>query len=126
MIERSGKKVKAHSHMRSLLGYGATDWGAAILVLSVSLAILQLPLAFGQPDSDADNFATANPSHGGQTKQGLPDAKAPPVQRSNTATKPQTERHQEQLLRYDVGPTLPASQLPRAFYNSKDLLPHSG
>jgi len=116
MIERTGKNIRAHSCPTSPLGNGAARWVAAIFVLSVSLAIPPLPRAFGQQGNDAAN----------QTKQGLPGGKVPPVQRSNTATRPQTaERHKGQLLRYDVRPKLSASQLPRGFHNVKDLLPHS-
>ena len=116
MIERTGKNIRAHSCPTSPSGNGAARWVAAIFVLSVSLAIPPLPRAFGQQGNDAAN----------QTKQGLPGGKVPPVQRSNTATRPQTaERHKGQLLRYDVRPKLSASQLPRGFHNVKDLLPHS-
>ena len=103
MIERAGKNIRAPSCPTSPSSNGAARWVAAIFVLSVSLAIPPLPRAFGQPGSDADN----------QTKQGLPGAKVPPVQRSNATTRPQTaEGHQGQLLRYDVRPKLSASQLP--------------
>jgi hypothetical protein len=116
MIERIGKNISAHSRPTSPSGHGAARWVAAIFVLSLSLAIPPLPWAFGQSGSDADN----------QTKQGLPGGKVPPVQHSNTATRPRgTEGQQAQPLRYDVRPKLSASQSPRSFHNSKDLLPDS-
>ena len=105
-------------HFRSPppLGLGATVYAAAILALSVSLAIPPVPRAFAQPGSGGVN----------QTKQGLPAAKMSPLPRSNTATRPQTiEGHRAQLLRYDVPLKLSASQSRRGFHNVKDLLPHS-
>jgi hypothetical protein len=126
MIERTGKNISAHSRATSPSGNGAARWVAAMFVFSVSLAILSIPRAFGQPGNDAANFATAILSHGGQTKQGLPGGKVPPVQRSNTPTGPQTtEGHQAQLLRYDVPLKLSTSQSRRGFHNVKDLLRHS-
>ena len=69
MIERTSKNIRAHTCPTPPSGNGAARWVAAIFVLSVSLAILPLPRAYGQPGSDANN----------QTKQGLPGGKVPPV-----------------------------------------------
>jgi hypothetical protein len=123
MIERAGKNIRAHNCPPSPSANGAAISAAAIFVLSVSLAI-PLPRAFSQPDGGRDNFATANPSHGGQAKQGLPADITPRLQHSNTGNKQQIIKNDQlELLRYDSQRKPLASQ--PGFHNSKDLLPHS-
>jgi hypothetical protein len=116
MIERAAKNIRTQSRPPSSLDYGAAGWATAILVLTVSLAVLPLRQAFGQTGSGVTN----------QPKQSLPAPRMPRLQRGSTANRPQaTEDDQPRLLRYDVRPKPAASQPSRGFHNVNDLLPPS-
>jgi len=95
----------------SPLGFGATVCAAAILALSVSLAIPPLPRAFARPGSGGDN----------QTKESLASTTSPRLQ--HNSGQETIKGGQRSLLPYDIWPEMPASQLSRGFHNSKDLVP---
>jgi hypothetical protein len=102
-----------HFRSPSPLSLGAAVSAAAILTLSVSLAIPPVPRAFGQPGGGGEN----------QTKQSLASAATPPLQ--HNSGQPTAKGGQPELLPYDIRPKVPASQLSRGFHNSRDLLPRS-
>jgi len=102
-----------HFRPPSPLGVGATVCAAAILALSVSLVIPPVPRALAQPSSGGEN----------QTKESLPSAARPRLQRSSSQQT--TKGVQPSLLPYDIRPKIPASQRSRGFHNSKDLFLHS-
>ena len=94
MIKRTIRHI---TRLRSSTWQGTKStvhWAAAILVLSVLLAIPLLPRAFGRPRSHVANQS-----------QDVPNAS------------------QSQLLRYDVRPNPLASQLSKGFHKANDLLP---
>ena len=113
MIKPTGKNIRAHGRLPSLLGYGATGWAAGIFVLSVSLAIAPLFCAFGQPESRADNRPT----------QSFPSTRISRLQHSSRQKTAIGGR--SDLLPYDTRPKVTASHLSRGFHNSEDLIPDS-
>ena len=115
MIERTTKN-RIHTHPGSPTGNSTVAWTAAIFVVLVSLAISVPPRTFAQPGSGTDN----------QAKQSLPAVRTPRLQHAGNLYRLQmTKSGQSELLRYDDRQKVPASQVPRGFHNSKDLVPDS-
>jgi hypothetical protein len=113
MIRRAVKEIMTRFRPPSQLGLAAAGWAAAVLALSLLLAIPSLPHASAQPGRDDNN----------QTKESLPSATTPRLQRSNSQQT--TKGDQPELLPYDIRPKVPTSQVSKGFHDSKDLLSRS-
>jgi len=115
MIEKSGNNSTARGYLPSTVGHGTAGWTPAIFALLVLMAIQPLPRASAQPLGGLDD-------HGKQSLR----ASNPRSQRSSTWDRQQTSKGgQSGLLPYDIRPKTPASQAPKGFHNSKELLPRS-
>jgi hypothetical protein len=100
MIRRAGKKIVGRFRPPSPPGLGIAAGGAAMLALSVLLPISPLTRVFAQTGSGGGN----------QTKERLPSATAPRLQRGTSEQT--TKGGQPGLLPYDVRSNPPGSQLP--------------
>lgn len=100
-----------HFRPPSQLVRGAAAPVVACLALSVLLAISSLQRVIAQPRSGNER----------QTNESLASVTTPQPQRGNKQIT--TIDGQSELLSYDLRPRTPASQLPRGFHKSKDLVP---
>jgi hypothetical protein len=111
MIQPIVKTIMGHFRLPSQLVRGAAAPVVACLALSVLLAISSLQRVIAQPRSGNER----------QTNESLASVTTPQPQRSNKQIT--TIDGQSELLPYDLRPRTPASQLPRGFHKSKDLIP---